>query len=322
MARVEKVKKIKSDIMETMALLSRKTVIKEIIHDWVIVPGKVLIKNKKAFVGFLILMFYIFMATIGPYITPYPRSFTCPIYLKPTLLKWPPSLEHPLGCDYFGKDIWAQIVWGAPIVLKIAFIAGLITTLVGITIGMIAGFKGGIVDSILMSLTDIVMTIPGLPLLIVLASVIRASDPWVIGLMLSVTAWAGLARSIRSQVLSIKEREFIEAAKALGLSTGHIVFKEIMPNLMSYIAINFIFATTGAIYASVGLYFLGVLPFTSFNWGIMLNMAYAQAGALHSINTIHYILAPILAVIGLQVGLILFSYAVDEMFNPRLRTEL
>ncbi len=302
--------------------VSLKDVVYGIIEDWIIVPGKILIRNKKALAGFLILVFYIAMATIGPYIVPYPRTYTCPVYLKPTLLKWPPSLEHPLGCDYFGADIWAQIVWGAPIVLQIAFIAGLITTLVGITVGMIAGFKGGIVDSILMSIADIVMTIPGLPLLIVLASVIRASDPWVIGLMLSITAWAGLARSIRSQVLSIKQREFIEAAKALGLPTWHIVFREIMPNLMSYIAINFIFASTGAIYASVGLYFLGVLPFTSFNWGVMLNMAYAQAGAHHSLATIHYILAPIIAVIGLQVGLILFSYAVDEIFNPRLRTQV
>jgi len=231
-------------------------------------------------------------------------------------------LEHPLGCDYFGKDIWAQIVWGAPIVLQIAFIAGLVTTLIGITIGMVSGFKGGIIDAVLMGATDVVMTIPGLPLLIVLATVIRTSDPWVIGLMLSVTAWAGLARSIRSQVLSIKEREFIEAAKALGLPTWHIVFREIMPNLMSYIAINFIFATTGAIYASVGLYFLGVLPFTTFNWGTMLNMAYTQARAHCCRETIHYLLAPIMAVIGLQIGLILFSYAVDEMFNPRLRTEI
>ena len=95
-----------------------------------------------------------------------------------------------------------------------------------------------------------------------------------------------------------------------------------MPNLMSYIAINFIFATTGAIYSSVGLYFLGLLPYTTFNWGIMLNMAYTQAGAQYSFHTIHYLLAPIVAIIGFQVGLVLFSYAIDEMFNPRLRTEV
>ncbi len=299
-----------------------KDIIKAYIEDWIIVPGKILVRNRKAFIGFLITLGYIIMAIIGPHIVPFPRNYTCPAYLPPTLLKWPPSLEHPLGCGYFGEDIWGEIVWGAPTVLQIAFIAGFITTIVGITVGMISGFKGGVLDSILMGITDIVMTIPGLPLLIVLATVIRSTNPWIIGMMLSVTAWAGLARSIRSQVLSLKEREFIEAAKVLGLSTGHIVFREIMPNLMSYIAINFIFATTGAIYSSVGLYFLGLLPYTTFNWGIMLNMAYTQAGAQYSFHTIHYLLAPIVAIIGFQVGLVLFSYAIDEMFNPRLRTEV
>ncbi len=299
-----------------------KDIIKAYIEDWIIVPGKILVRNRKAFIGFLITLGYIIMAIIGPHIVPFPRNYTCPAYLPPTLLKWPPSLEHPLGCGYFGEDIWGEIVWGAPTVLQIAFIAGFITTIVGITVGMISGFKVGVLDSILMGITDIVMTIPGLPLLIVLATVIRSTNPWIIGMMLSVTAWAGLARSIRSQVLSLKEREFIEAAKVLGLSTGHIVFREIMPNLMSYIAINFIFATTGAIYSSVGLYFLGLLPYTTFNWGIMLNMAYTQAGAQYSFHTIHYLLAPIVAIIGFQVGLVLFSYAIDEMFNPRLRTEV
>ena len=293
--------------------------VKAFIEDWILFPLSVIVHNVKALVGFIILLFYIAMATIGPHVVPYPRSFTCPPYLPPTIFRWPPSLEHPLGCDYIGTDIWAQIVWGSTTVLEIAFIAGIVTTLVGIAVGMIAGFLGGKVDAVLMAITDVVMTIPGLPLLIVLASVIRTSSPLVVGLMLSITAWAGLARAIRSQVLSLKYREFVEAAKALGMPTWHIVFREIMPNLMSFIAINFIFATVGAIYGSVGLYFLGVLPFTAFNWGIMLNMAFRQAGALYSLHTIHYLLAPIFAIIGLQIGLILFSYAIDEIFNPRLR---
>ncbi len=301
--------------------LSFSEMVKVAIEEWIVVPGKILVRNKKALVGFVITVCYIVMAVIGPRLVPYPKNYTCPVYLPPTLFHWPPSLAHPLGCDYFGADIWSEIVWGAPTVLTIAFTAGFITTLVGITIGMVAGFLGGRVDAALMTATDIAMVIPGLPLLIVLTTVIRTTNPYFIGLVLSVTAWAGLARSIRSQVLSLRNREFIEAAKALGLSTGHIVFREIMPNLMSYIAINFIFATTGAIYSSVGLYFLGMLPFKSVNWGIMLNWAYTQ-GALSSLHTIHYILAPIVAIVGFQVGLILFSYAVDEMFNPRLRTEV
>lgn len=296
--------------------------IRHLIHDWVVVPGKIIVRNKKALVGFVIVLGYILMAAIGPEVVPYPESYKYPKYIPPTIFKWPPSLEHPLGTDYFGADIWAKIVWGSRTVLVIAFTAGIITTIIGISVGMIAGFVGGVVDLVLMGITDILMTIPGLPLLIVLATIIRTSEPLVIGLMLSVNAWTGLARSIRSSVLALKNIEFVEAARTLGLPMWHIVFREIMPNLMSFITVNFIFATIGAIYSSVGLYFLGVLPFTAFNWGIMLNMAYAQAGAHHSLRTIHYILAPIGAVIGLQLGLLLFSYAVDEIFNPRLRTEI
>ncbi len=301
--------------------LTMKEIIKSFLEDWVVIPAKILVRNKKALAGFIITLGYIIMAVVGPHIVPYPKNYTCPIYLPPTLFKWPPSLAHPLGCDYFGADIWSEIVWGAPSILQIAFTAGFITTIVGITVGMVAGFLGGKVDAGLMTATDIVMVIPGLPLLIVLSTVIRSTNPFVIGAILSVTAWAGLARSIRSQVLSLRNREFIEAARALGLPTRHIVFREIMPNIMSYIAINFIFATTGAIYSSVGLYFLGMLPFSTVNWGIMLNWAYTQ-GALSSLSTIHYILAPIIAIVGFQTGLILFSYAIDEMFNPRLRTEV
>ncbi len=292
------------------------------VQDWIVFPLKIIVRNKKALVGFIIILGFALMAIVGPEVVPQPLEPTCPPYEPPTIFKWPPSLAHPLGCDYMGYDIWAQIVWGSRTVLEIAFIAGFITIAVGITVGMVAGFLGGRTDTVLMGITDVVMTIPGLPLLIVLASLVRTSNPAVVGLILSVTAWAGLARAIRSQVLSLKYREFVEAAKALGMSTGYIVFREIMPNLMSYIAINFIFSVIGAIYGCVGLYFLGMLPFTSYNWGIMLNMAYSQAGALYTPRAYHYLLAPIIAVVLLQAGLILFSYAIDEIFNPRLRTEL
>ncbi len=308
-----------SEIVLEETLSSR---IRGFIEDWVIIPGKIILRNKKGLVGLIITLGYILLAIIGPMITPQPQSFTCKPFLPPTILKWPPSLEHPLGCDYVGTDIWGEIVYGTPVVLQIAFIAGLVTTILGIIVGIVAGFKGGLVDSILMGITDIIMTIPGLPFLIVLSTVIRVYDPWMIGVLISIRWWTGLARSIRSQVLSIRQRDFIEAARALGMRTHHIVFKEIMPNLMSYIAINFIFAAIGAIYASVGLYFLGVLPINTYNWGVMLNMAYKQAGALMTTNTIHYILAPILAIVVLQTGLILLSYALDEIFNPRLRTQI
>ena len=170
-------------------------------------------------------------------------------------------------------------------------------------------------------LTDVVLNIPSLPLYIVLATYIRATDPLSMALILSITGWAGLARSVRSQVLSLKTAPFVEAAKVLGLPTWYIVLREITPNMMSYITINYIWSTADAIYAMVGLFFLGVIPFVTVNWGVMLFMAYRFVGAIYSLNTIHFVLAPILAIVGLQLGLILFSYAMDEIFNPRIRTE-
>jgi len=300
---------------------------RSVLYSWVVEPLKIIASNRKALVGFIMLLFYIGMAIYGAFFVSPVLKPSCPPYLPPTLFRWPPSLSHPLGCDYMGYDIWVQLLLGAPAVLTIAFVAGFVTTAIGVAIGITSGYLGGLADTILMGITDVAMTIPGLPLLIVLATVffkaLSNMPTWmcwiVIGLILSVTAWAGLARSIRSQVLSLRAREFIEAAKALGLPTWHIVFREIMPNIMSYIAINFIFATVGAIYASVGLYFLGLLPYTTTNWGVMLNYAYSQQGALYSLSTIHYLLAPIIAIVGFQTALILFSYAVDEIFNPRLR---
>jgi len=288
--------------------------LKWFIHDWVVVPLKIIVRNKKALFGFIVTLFFIGLAIFGPMVLPPPKTFVCPS-------EAPPSWQHPLGCDYYGADIWTEIVYGTRTVLEIAFIAGVITTLVGIAVGMIAGFKGGKVDAVLMGITDVLMTIPGLPLLIVLSFILRnlvanpVLAPFVVGAILSVNAWTGLARSIRSQVLALKQREFVEAARALGMSTSYIVFVEIMPNLMSFIAVNFIFSTIGAIYSSIALYYLAVLPFTAYNWGIMLYMAWNNMDWQTLDAVVGFIIL-------LQLGLFMFSYAVDEMFNPRLRTEI
>ena len=288
---------------------------KERLRDLLYEPLTIIYRNRKSRAGLFILLIYFFMATVGP------RLIRLDLIGNPLEIYEPPSLEHLLGTDYAGRDILAQIVHGSTGVLTISFLAALITIAISTTVGIVSGFRGGISDSILMTITDTVMTIPGLPLMIVFSAYLRTTSPIVVGLILSITAWAALARAIRSQVLSIRENAYIESAKALGLSTFHTVFFEIMPNLMSYIVIGFIFATINALFASVGLYFLGVLPFTAVNWGVMLNMAYTLGGALYSSRTAHYLLAPIIAIMILQIGLIQFSYAVDEIFNPRLRKE-
>lgn len=257
------------------------------------------------------------MATIGPII--FPLEFTSFDLEKAYS---PPSFEHPLGCDYFGRDVLRMIIAGSREVLMVGILAALLTTAIALIIGLTAGFMTGVVDATLMTIADIVLTIPGFPLLLVLASTVlsKAMDPLSLAGVLSITAWAGLSRSIRSQVLAIKEREFIEAARCLGLRRIQIIFAEILPNLLPYIVTIVILGVTRAIYAQIGLFTLGVAPYSSINWGVMLNNAIQQAGAIHSTKYMN-LLAPAFFIILLQLGLITLSGSLDETLNPRLRTK-
>ena len=282
-----------------------------IIRSFIIDPLKIIIRNKAGFIGLLGLIIYILMATIGPFLVPLD---TIP---KPEQMYLPPSLEHPLGTDFEGKDIFSQIINGASDVLFVAFLAGTITVFIATLLGSVAGFKGGLWDSVIMAVDEILLTIPQFPLLSVLAALTRL-DNFTLALIIGVLSWPALARAIRSQVLSLKERDFIEAARALDLGVRHIIFTEIMPNLMSYIVVSWILSMTGAVYAQVGLVFLGFVPFTSHNWGVMINLAWTW-GAIYYKNSIWYIISPILAITGFQLSAIMFSRALEEIFNPRLR---
>jgi peptide/nickel transport system permease protein len=170
-----------------------------------------------------------------------------------------------------------------------------------------------------MRIADFVLTIPSFPLLIVLTTTINLGSWWKMALALGLIGWGGLARAVRSQTLSLRERGFIEAARGLGLSTRHIVARELLPNVAPYIATTLLLAFTGYIYAQVGLYFLGVLPLDTSNWGVMLNNAVFQSGALISPDALPYLLAPLGAILLLTLGVVLIVDALEEIFNPRLR---
>jgi peptide/nickel transport system permease protein len=162
------------------------------------------------------------------------------------------------------------------------------------------------------------MTIPGLPLVIVLAVALEPENPFVIGLLLTVNAWAGLARTIRSQVLSLRSESYVEASRIMGVSTPHIIYDDILPNIMPYVLINFMSAARNVIFSSVGLYFLGILPFTTLNWGVMMNLAYKNS-ALLTLNAAHWLIIPMFVISLLSYGLIMFSQGMDRVFNPRVR---
>ncbi|GGO06391.1 ABC transporter permease [Microbispora bryophytorum] len=233
----------------------------------------------------------------------------------------PPSLAHPFGTDFEGTDVLALVVTGARYVLLTGLATAVITVALGTLIGLVAGFHRGRWDTLLMRLTDMNLAIPGLPLLLVLSTVWKFESPLEMGLVLGVLGWGGIARAVRSQTLSLRERGFIEAARGLGLPTRHIIGRELLPSMAPYIAMNMLIAVTGAVYAQVGLFFLGVLPFESNNWGVMLNLAVFNGGALTTPAALPYLLAPLIAILLLTLGIVLIVDAMDEIFNPRLREE-
>jgi len=230
-----------------------------------------------------------------------------------------PSLAHPLGTDFQGRDVLNQIVYGGRDILNVAFLAAFLSTFIAVTFGSLAATLGGKTDTALLTLADIVLTVPHIIVLIVVAALFRPEGFLVLAVLLASLQWAGLLRQIRAQILSLKEREYVEAARSLDLGLFHIIFREMLPNMANYIAIHFIFAVTGAIYAQVGLIILGLVPLSGSNWGIMLYFAQSQ-GALYFRDSFWYILSPILAISIFQLSLVALAAGLEDVFNPRLRS--
>jgi peptide/nickel transport system permease protein len=275
---------------------------------------RILFRTPGRVFGVVIIVFFTLMAIVGPYL--YPANL--PINRNDIYAT--PSLAHPLGTDFEGTDVLALIVTGARYVMLSAAIAAIVTMLLGAAAGLTAGYYRGPTDSILMRITDFILTIPGFPLLIVLSSIWDFGSPYQMGLVLGVFGWGGIARAVRSQTMSLRQRSFLEAARGLGLSSRHIILREILPNVAPYIAMNLLLSVTGAVYAEVGLFFLGVVPYSTNNWGVMLNNAVFDAGAVTSTQTLAYLLSPLVCILLLTLGFVLVLNAVDEWFNPRLRT--
>lgn len=270
-------------------------------------------KNVRVCVGIAIVLTFVLMALIG-YFIPNIEGNVSEAYQGP-------SSRHLLGTDYAGRDILLQIVKGATDVLVISFLIALMTTSIGVIVGLTSGYVGGLIDSILTSIMNIILTIPSMPLLMVIASLIKmVPNPFVIAGILSSIGWAGQARAIRSQVLSIKEEEYIEAARILGLRKIEILFNEVLVALLPYIAMNFILSIISAIYSQVGMYYLGVLPFSSYNWGMMMNIARSHGNALWCPSTVMYLVGPMVCIVLLAQGFTMLLPLID-LLNPRLREE-
>lgn len=262
--------------------------------------------------GAVIVVIYVFFAVFGRLL------YRGTLPADANNLFGPPSLSHPLGTDFQGVDVLALLMTGTQYVLLSAAMASLITVVIGVTIGLYAGFRQGFTDSALMRVTDIILTIPNFPLLLVLSIVWKFGSPWTMGIVLGITGWGGLARAIRAQTMSLRSRGFVEAARGLGFPVRYIVFKELLPNMAPFVAMNLLMGITNSIYSQVGLFYLGVLPFTSSNWGVMIQLAVNNGVTLTGVG-LSYLLSPLIAILLLTLGVVLLIDALDEVFNPRLR---
>ena len=285
------------------------------INAYFVTPWSILREDWRAKIGFTILMFYIFVGTVGAYLVDDTHPAEGPGLLPP-FQNW----DFPLGTTSSGRDIMSMVVNTTPDMLIMMTSGALFTIIVGTLVGVIAGYKGGMVDTVLSTITDIFINLPGLPLVMVLATLLAdfLTNFVVVGVFLAVAAWAGLARAIRSQVLTIRNEDHIESARALDLSQRWILLKEILPHLMPYITVNAMNAARSIIFAAVALYFLGILPYRDANWGVMLSNA-QSAGALYRPIAYHWILIPTIVIVGLALALILLAQSMDRVFNPRIR---
>ncbi|RQG94255.1 ABC transporter permease [Natrarchaeobius chitinivorans] len=288
--------------------------IRATIDEWILVPARILWSDWRARVGTLIMLLYVLMGTVGVWLVDAPQIGEGERLIPPFT-----DPSYPLGTDSMGNDLFAQVVHATPPMLEMIVAGALFTTVMATIVGTFSGYKGGRTDKLLMMFTDILLTIPGLPLVIVIAVILEPREPWVIGIILTLNAWAGLARAIRSQVLTMREESFVEASRLMGLPTRTILVKDIVPGLMPYILVNFVNSARTVVFTSVGLYFLGILPFTNHNWGVMMNLAYTTGGALYTLRAAHWLLVPMAAIVLLSFGFILFAQGTDRLFNPRVR---
>ena len=276
---------------------------------------KILSRNKMGLFGFIMTILIILMSFVGPLIWPPETSANVAEINKGS------SAQHWLGTDFQGQDNLRKIINGGKDIVTIALVTGVLSMLIAVVVGSFSAFVGGRLDSLLMDIVNIWLTIPKFPLLAVLATVLELKDVITLSVLMAILDWHGLARQVRSQVLSLKNREYIEAASMLDLGTPRIIFRELLPNMMSFIVISTIFEMTHAIYQQTGLVFLGIVPYSSANWGVMISAA-ERRGVLFNPQASWSILAPIAAIIIFQLALVSFARSLDEVFNPRLRTSV
>jgi peptide/nickel transport system permease protein len=274
---------------------------------------RLLTRNPKAFAGVCIVAFFVLVAIFGPlFIHTNPSAFSSDVLS-------PPDSQHLLGTTQTGQDVFAQLVTGTRVSILWGFLTGLLVTVLSISIGLVSGYFGGIVDDALSLVINVFLVLPGLPLAIVLASFLSYKGPLTVALVITLTSWAWGARVLRAQTLSMRKRDFVEAARSSGESAFRLIFFEILPNEIAIVAAGFVSTVIYVILAEAGLEFLGLGDPNIISWGSMFYWAQNNDALLQ--GAWWWFLPPGLCIALLGAGLAFINYGIDEIANPRLRRE-
>jgi len=271
--------------------------------------------------GFGLTVFVVALALAAP-LFPYPGPKWSNVALQfiPPTLK--PSPWYILGTDYLGIPLLLDIIWGLRYFLEIGAIAGIIQVSIGTFLGLLAGYVGGFTDRALNFAFNLLLTIPTFALWLILAVIFRSGNPVILGFILGILSWAGLARSIRAAALSAKNRDYVEASRLLGLNSLSIIANDIMPAITPYIVMNFMLSIVGGFYGAMGLAFLGLIPYSNINWGAIMGNAFYQEAAIFSpTGTIPVVILIVIQTI-ILMGFVYFANASVYVFDPKRRREV
>ena len=271
-----------------------------------------LLRNRKLVmgIGIFFVLFLICFISMGFVSLQLTRIGAVPLSL-------PPSSGHLLGTDTSGRDIYALMVYGVPNTLLIGIVAGAIGTVFGTALGMISGYFRGIWDSIISSAADVQLMIPLLAILIVIAAFISELNIVALGVLIALFSWAWPTRTIRSQILTLRERSYVALAKASGTSDFKIIFIELFPNILPYIGASFVGAVSGGILAGIGIQVIGLGPQRTPTLGMMLYWSLYNSAVFRGLWWWWF--PPVGVLILIFIGLFLITMGVDEIANPRLR---
>ncbi|CAH1654081.1 ABC transporter permease [Chelatococcus asaccharovorans] len=270
-----------------------------------------LLRNPPLAFGLLILALLCLTAAIGPFVTDEALA-----RVGATLPRQPPSAAHWLGTDSQGRDMVTVLMLAMPQTLKIGLVAGLISLSVGVALGLVSGFAGGVADTVIRLASDVMMTIPGIAILVLVAANVREMTVAIMAVIVASLSWMVTTRTIRAQTLSLRERGYVQIARLNGSSTARLVFVEILPNLLPFIAASFVIAVSNAMLATIGLEALGLGPQKELTLGTTIYWAQFYGAILRGMWW--WWAPPILLISLIFIGLMLTSVGLDSFVNKRM----